>query len=313
MSPLPGTKHYKKISIPVKGYNRYDKKAKRWIKVRSHTRKQKVRDYYYFNRVVKKQISRSEWAHLSEKYPNIIGLSDEGIDAFIKATSYNKKEEEVIKEYINHIKCYNQDDIRAISKKTFDKFDKRMKKRYAEGKLPNENPYLNDTTIFITSPRGGFDVLSDFGYANSLKKKNFPYDLERYKYSTPATLKAESLPYGSSIQDVNDIVFIDDIYMSGEQCGKTFFELDKKLRELNIPKEQRPRIHYMSIAGNKHTSQGKAKWDTFTVGEKFNFRREGKQFEGVSAVVFPFSIPDGSRHHIARRLYSHQKRFEHRK
>lgn len=37
----------------------------------------------------------------------------------------------------------------------------------------------------------------------------------------------------------------------------------------------------------------KNKWNSFTIGEEYNFRREGKHFEEVSAVVFPFSIPDG--------------------
>jgi len=298
------------MPIKVKGYSRYDPRAKRWIKVRSYTRNQKVRDYYYFDRVVKKQVSESDWSHFSNNYPNITGLTDEEIEDFIKNSDGDK---EVVKEYIKHIKCYNQEDIREISKKAYKTFDKTMRKKYQEGEFTEGNPYHEDTTIFITSPRGGFDILSDFGYANKLNKKNFPYDLERYEFSTPSTLKSESLPYGTSIHDVNDIVFIDDIYMSGEQCGKAYSELEDKIRELNIPKEQRPRIHYMSIAGNKHISQGKQRWDTFTVGEKFNFRREGKHFEGVSAVVFPFSIPDGTRHYIARRLYQNKKRFAHRK
>jgi len=55
----------------------------------------------------------------------------------------------------------------------------------------------------------------------------------------------------------------------------------------------------MAMVGNKHASQGKAKWDTFTVREEYNFKRDGKNFEGVSAVVFPFSIPDGHRHNTA--------------
>ena len=298
------------MPIQVKAYSRYDPRAKRWIQVRSYTRNQKVRDYAYFNRVIQKQRKEDDWSHFSNNYPNVIGLTDEEIETFIKTTL----DEEVTREYIKCIKCYNQEDIREISKKAYKKFDKRMEKRDKEGEFTEGNPYHKDTTIFITSPRGGFDILSDFGYANKLNKKNFPYDLERQEYSgTISTLRSESLPYGTSISDVNDIVFIDDIYMSGEQCGRAYSELDKKLRELNISKEQRPRIHYMSIAGNKHASQGNANWDTFTVGEKFNFRRDGKYFEGASAVVFPFSIPDGSRHSTARKIYRSKKRFEHRK
>lgn len=311
------SKYYKNITTTVKAHNQTywisdGKGGKRPVTRRKkpYPRNVKVRDHTYYNRVIKTQISKDDWSHLSEMYSNIIGLSDEEIENFIKNTSENK---EKIREYIKHIRCYNQDDIREISKKMYKDFEAIMNKKAQEGKLTKENPYNEDTTIFITSPRGGFDILSDFGYANELNKRQFPYDLERYESGYSQTLRSESLPYGSGINDVNDIVFIDDIYMSGEQCGKAYYELDKKLRELNISNDQKPRIHYMSIAGNEHASQGKAGWDTFIVGEKFNFRRKGNQFEGISAVVFPFSIPDGEKHHTARRLYREKKRFEHRK
>ncbi len=258
--------------------------------------------------MLENQRKEDDWSHLSGDYPNILGLTDEEIDAFIKNYQGDKAE---ARQYIKHIKTYNQEDIRDVSKKAFKKFDTRMTKKYLSGEFSDKNPYHKDTTIFITSPRGGFNILSDFGYANRLDKKNFPYDLE--KYPSEETLKAESLPYGYSISDVNDIVFIDDIYMSGEQNYRAYGELEKKIKELDIPQEQKPRLHYMAMAGNKHTTQGKAKWDSFTVGEEYNFRRSGKNFEGVSAVVFPFSIPDGNRHRIARRLYRNKKRFAHRK
>ncbi len=188
-----------------------------------------------------------------------------------------------------------------------------MKEKYQyPSQTEGKDPYKSSSTIFITSPRGGFNILGDFGYANRLDKKNFPYDLERYEFNSVATLKAESLPYGYNIDDVNDIVFVDDIYMSGEQSYRAYGELEQKIKELNIPKEQQPRLHYMAMVGNKNTTQGKFKWDSFTIGEEYNFRRDGKNFEGVSAVVFPFSIPDGNRHRIARRLYRNKKRFAHR-
>ncbi len=101
--------------------------------------------------------------------------------------------------------------------------------------------------------------------------------------------------------------------MSGEQCEKAYYELKDKVQELNIPEEQKPRLHYITIAGNKHEDRGRNNWDTFTVGDEFSFRRDGKKFNEVSAVVFPFSIPDGTRHDIARKIYRSKKRFEHRK
>ncbi|MHA2339307.1 MAG: phosphoribosyltransferase-like protein [Candidatus Hodarchaeales archaeon] len=280
--------------------------VKKWID--PHPRKVKVRDYTYAIKMLENQHKKEDWSHLSGKYPNTLGLTDEEIEKFIKSNTYEKNE--VSKAYIKHMKCFDKDDIRNISKKAYKKFENNMKKMEANNFLKN-NPYSKDSTIFITSPRGGFDILSDFGYANKLSKKNFPYDLEKLSYE--GTLRAESLPYGYSISDVNDIVFIDDIYMSGEQCHKAYNHLENKINQLGIAKEERPRLHYMAMVGNKHQSHGKYQgWNTFTVGEKYNFRRDGKNFEGVSAVVFPFSIPDGHRHSLARRIYKNKTRFAHR-
>ena len=307
-------KRYKRTTTTVRGHNRIywerDGKGgyhpvKKWIN--SHPRKVKVRDYTYAIRMLEYQRKEDDWSHLSGEYSNILGLTDEEIEVFIKNYQGDKAE---VRQYIKHIKVYNQEDIRNVSKKAFKKFDSHMRERYLSGEFSDNNPYDKDTTIFITSPRGGFNILSDFGYANRLNKKNFPYDLEKYPFE--GTLKAESLPYGYSISDVNDIVFIDDIYMSGEQCYRAYDELEKKINELNISQEQKPRLHYMAMVSNKHAIQGKVKWDSHTSGEEYNFRSNGKNFEGVSAVVFPFSIPDGHRHKIARKLYRNKKRFAHR-
>ncbi|KKN18240.1 hypothetical protein LCGC14_0957830 [marine sediment metagenome] len=301
-----------KVGYP-NGFKRFNHKTgKKDIHVKPYTRDQKVK-VATSDLIIKRQKAENDWAHLSYKYPNLLGLTDKEIDKFIKESKgkHWSEDDKVVKEYLKHIKALDKDDIRELSKKAYKKFNANMTDRYMTGEFSDKNPYSKDSTIFITSPRGGFNILGDFGYANKLNKKNFPYDLERLDYYN--TVKAESLPYGYSIDDVNDIVFIDDIYMSGEQCHRAYSELDKKINELNVPKEQRPRLHYMSMVGDKYKSQGKSKgWDSFTVGEEYNFRRDVTKFEGVSAVVFPFSIPDGSHHRIARHLYKGKKRFSHR-
>ncbi len=308
---------YQLISKKVKvgypnGFERFDPRLGKTVHVGPFVRNQKIK-VATSDLILKRQKAEGDWAHLSYKYPNLLGLTDKEIDKFIKESKgkHWSENEVITKAYIKHIKALDKDDIRKLSKKAYKKFDGNMTDKYQTGEFSDKNPYNKDSTIFITSPRGGFNILGDFGYANKLNKKNFPYDLERFDYKN--TVKAESLPYGYSIDDVNDIVFIDDIYMSGEQNYRAYGELESKIKELDIPQDQKPRLHYMAMAGNKHTTQGKAKWDTFTVGEEYNFRRDGKNFEGVSAVVFPFSIPDGNRHRIARRLYRNKKRFAHRK
>ena len=311
MSKYQLVKKKVKVGFP-NGFKRYDPRAKRMVHVKPYTRNQKIKVATYAL-IIKRQKAESDWSHQSYEYPNLLGLSDKEVEKFIEESGgkHWSEDDKVTKEYIKHIKCLDKDDIRKLSKKAYKKFDTRMRDKHYTGEFSDNNPYNKDSTIFITSPRGGFNILGDFGYANKLDKKNFPYDLEKSGHQYP-TLKAESLPYGYSISDVNDIVFIDDIYMSGEQCYRVYGELEKKINELNIPQEQKPRLHYMAMVGDKHTSQGKSKWNTFTIGEEYNFRRDGKNFKGVSAVVFPFSIPDGHRHQIARKLYRNKKRFAHR-
>ena len=86
--------------------------------------------------------------------------------------------------------------------------------------------------------------------------------------------------------------------------------------KLGIKPEEFPRLHYMTIVRNKdqnfYTFGGK--WDSITVGEDRSFKEKGtNDFEDLSAVVFPYSIPDGDRHRVARQLYKTEQRFAHRK
>ncbi|MFW9968760.1 MAG: hypothetical protein ACFFDF_01080 [Candidatus Odinarchaeota archaeon] len=300
-----------KVGHPDGFYRFNQRTGKKDIYVGPFTRKQKVRDYTYSNKLLEHQKAEKDWGHLSMEYPNLLGLTDEEVVEFIKNSNEDK---EVVKEYIKHIKCYDKDDIRHYSKKAFKKFEKKMEEKYTYNVPEGKDPYTKDKTIFVTSPRGGFNILGDFGYANKLNKSNLPYDLDRYQFSSETTMKSVSLPYGASIIDVNDIVFVDDIYMSGEQCGKAYNHLSKAINDMKLPKNQKPRLHYLSITGSKHdySKYQIDQWDSFSVGDELDFRRDGKHFEQVSAVVYPFSIPDGSRHYTARRLYSKKKRFSHR-
>lgn len=327
MYKMPEKYNLKSATIKVgypNGFNRYDPRIRRQVHVKPYERKQMVRDFTYLSKIIEHQRLEDDWSHLSNNYPNLRGLTDEKIESFIKTFPYSEDDRKHVKSYIKKIKCYDQNEIRDISRKMFLEFDSKMKAK-ASG-LFDENPYDNASTIFITSPIGGFDILGDFGYANAsnLSKKNFPYDLEGAKStyfpeSKDITLNAESLPYGYKILDVNDVIYVDDIYMSGEQCEKAREILRDKIKGLKISEKQMPRLHYMAIVGNKSEHRGRKGWDTFIVGEEHSFtpttgkKGDWKTYEDVSAVVFPFSIPDGARHHIAQKLYKDKKRFEHRK
>lgn len=280
-------------------------------------------------RLLAVQRKEGDWSHQSVKYPNIVGLSDSQIEDFINNPSLSEPEKGDLRKYVKYIRAYTPADIKEISKELFSDFDSEMNewnKKHPEAGNDG-NDYRPERTIFVTSPKGGFEVLSQFAYANfkDIKKRNIPYDLMSDTVGGKKVMSSESLPYGKNqgdnIRDVNDIVFIDDIYMSGEQSRKAVVELEKRFDTLEVAEGQKPRTHYIAIAGNSKwkTSVEKDNWlkrgGTFRVGRDFDFHYSDESIlprRRASAIVFPFSIPDGSRHTDARLLYKKYNKFPHR-
>lgn len=288
------------------------------------------------------QVLHQDWSHMSDNYPNIIGLTDLEIETFLDTFDYNKygTSRSELEQYLNKIRCYNDNDITKISQNMHDEWENRMNEYIAKNlsQIDDSNRYEKKKTIFITSPRGGNQVLTIFSYANygDVHKKNIPYDWTKGKNYTDEgykqTLKTIAMPYSHDyIRDVNDIVYLDDIFMSGEQFGKALSNIKGRLEELNIDKQQLPRIHYMSIVGNiprlKHKKEeidslkqyapksvNELNWFTYTVGDKRKFDHSySDPVPYTSACVFPFSIPDGQHHKYARKLYDKFHKFPHRK
>lgn len=320
--------NYKRVLKMRSGYSYIHPKTGRRIRVKPHKQHYYVKRYkpVHLKKTFNMQQKELDWSHLSTDYPNIMGLTDEEIENFIDETTLD---EEYVKEYLNHIKCYNRDDLKELSKKAYADFDIKVSDIAKASGI--NNSYGKGSTIYVTSPRGGFEILSDFAYANQLEKANVPYDLEKDEWNERDVLRAESLPYGYAISDVNDIVFVDDIYMSGEQCEKAIGVLKRQIENYEIDPEEIPRFHYIALVGNKdnkYLDHHKSEWDTFTIADEHSFERISEEqtkkyenipkeewFKGVSAVVFPFSVPDGNRHFIARDLYRRapkRDRFKHR-
>lgn len=210
----------------------------------------------------------------------------------------------------------NDSDIRKLSVKAFQKFDIEMEKQDNSGSFSSENHYFPNKTIFLTSPRGGYNVLSEFSYANGLGKRNLPFDLYKEKEYNQTILNSNSLPYSYTIQDVNDIVIVDDIYMSGEQANEAIQTINSTIDNLKISVNQKPRIHYISLIGQKNKDFAKGKYHTFTVGKEYSFEKEynpatqKNEYIDISAIIFPFSISDDHFHSEARSLY-YNKWFKH--
>lgn len=349
------TEKYIYQTITVEGYHREKPKFKY---VHSYSRKQRFINPEYialqhsnkynlpfesidtrYKDLLANQVLHHDWSHMSQKYPNIIGLTDIEIDGFLQNsknwTEYpllETKNTKDMEQYLAHIQCYNQDNIMQISQNMFNNWESRMKQWNSNNLhlISNTNEFDNNSTIYITSPKGGLEILSNFAYANKahIKKRNIPYDWDTKNYNK--VLETSSLPYSYDIiTDVNDIVYIDDIFMSGEQFSSAKIAIANKLQEMGISNKEMPRIHYMAIAGNmdriEHTSiyytqeninkydpsvNGK-EWHTITIGDKLSFDHK-THYPKVSACVFPYSIPDGDHHKIARILYNKYHKFTHR-
>jgi len=275
-----------------------------------------------FEKLKELQVKENDWSHLSLKYPNIIGMTDEQINNYINKQHENYGyPKENIKEYISNIKCYNKDDIMDVSVK--------MQTDFAE-LMDVKSNFVSSETVYVTSPRGGHEILSNYAYANRLGKRQIPYDfetnVEEYKH-----LRTKSLPYGKQIYDVNDIVFVDDVCISGEQQEKAYNELKYMIKRLDISEEEIPRLHYMAIVGNENVLDKQEKdgvykmkpgsgyqvpWDSMVIGDihKFTTYSDEKgwvKYNDISAVVLPYSIPDGDRHADARRLYGSVGQYRH--
>lgn len=327
-------------------------------------------------RVIEKiQTEEKDWAHLSIEYPNLIGLTDEQVENFIKEDcdelyketqwypyvvmdfynhpliecilpvninkeNYNDFSDYIQKKYpnpqelkkllhrkklenyISKIKCYNKEDLEQISITAFNDLSNQIKNI----KSPDPAPSLDYHTIYLTSPRGGLETLGTFAYANQLRKETIPFDLDKkLNYSSHEDMfYATSLPYGS-IVEVRDIVYLDDICLSGEQQTKAYDTIQKNIESLKLDPKIKPRLHYVALVGSNKVikdkegrrvvipeQETKREWNTVTIGELHDFEKDKKGiFNDVSAIVLPFSIPDGEPHFIARNLYKSIDKYRH--
>lgn len=328
------------VKKQIKAYN-YRRKDGRLIRVSTHQRTYHMSQYKLNQMrnktIIEQQIKERDWAHLSANYPNLIGFTDEEVEKFIEhyiSTQYfseseekgfNKRRKKDLEEYISKIQCYNKEDFRELSIKMFNEFNTRNNSQY-------NYDYNQNNTVYVTSPRGGFEVLSTFSYANRLDKKNLPVDFHNRVDEEPPFTKmymaSSSMPYGSRISDIDDIVYIDDICMSGEQQNKAYEKLDHLIKSLKVSPEERPRLHYMSFVGAKDVtyidknSRRRVRplqpWDFVILGEERDFSyteiydktgRRSKKYNDISATMFPYGVPDGERHEIASRLYKYCRKL----
>jgi hypothetical protein len=198
-------------------------------------------------------------------------------------------------------------------------------------------PASSEETIYVTSPRGGHEILSIYSYANKLKKENIPSDilrkgevniLQNPSYQTFEHLSSgHKLKYdvdigmtylGNTSGDIKRVVVIDDVVGSGQQMWQYYSTLRKK-----FPNAQ---IYYNTLAYRKFEYQSmgrdydikqtlketKSRMNTLFsdrgyseiiyADETIGTQGLAKGEKGYIGVVFPWAVPDGSSDKISRLL-----------
>jgi len=110
------------------------------------------------------EAAQDEWIMLDPRFPNLKGVIPERIDELIQIfAEESQKLREYCIDYLQHVMIYDRDDIFKMCINLGEQIEKKY-----PGKL--HDPH----SIFVTTPRGGHEVLSIFAYANDFKKEQIP-------------------------------------------------------------------------------------------------------------------------------------------
>ena len=115
--------------------------------------------------------AQDEWIMLDPRFPNLKGIIPKRIDEFL-ANADSEEMKKYFEDYLQHVMVYDRDDIVSMC---YD-LGKQIEKKYP-GKLHSSH------SIFVTTPRGGHEVLSIFAYTNDLKKEQIPSHIRYLKES----------------------------------------------------------------------------------------------------------------------------------
>lgn len=299
-----------------------------------------------------------------EKFKDCFGCS---IDNYLqRAETWDKKwypekgyhltlpSREFTKEYLKNVVVYNRDEEYEAMKRMGDELagqiwrdmtlPERAKARFGfadmsitdlgweqldeEQKHELKKRILNNTnTIYITTPRGGHEMLSIFAYANDIKKRNIPSDIVKrppLDQHPEGQINLSAETYGENwlgdwTDEIQRIVFVDDIIASGEQIKKLGQKMDKDFPDAKIysahlchRREPRQLYDWEIDRYNKHAVdiyENRSVYDVETTGiatAGIDFEEDGKIFEPVTC-MFPHACPDGKSDWILQLLYGNER------
>ena len=106
--------------------------------------------------------AQDEWIMLDPRFPNLKGITPKRIDEFL-ANTETQGMKKYFEDYLQHVMVYDRDDIVSMC---YD-LGQQIEEKYPDAL---HSPH----SIFVTTPRGGYEVLSIFAYTNDLKKLQIP-------------------------------------------------------------------------------------------------------------------------------------------
>ena len=240
-------------------------------------------------------------------------VSVERIMEFIETIKF-ENDIQFTKDYLHHVKVYDRDEIYAA----FKRIGKQIKDNYSK----YSNILRDSSTIYVTTPRGGHEMLSIFAYANGIKKEQIPSDItwqidikpelqEEYGLSaiTDEWIREKEISFemndtenvhmfgkdwmGNKSKEIKTIFIVDDIIASGKQIDRTTGELrdmfpNAEINSITLCKRETEEYMLESIAKRYYN-------DIETIGiEKFKeLRSQDKLDHEYITCLFPHACPDG--------------------
>lgn len=224
----------------------------------------KVKDFTYHRKIGAINEKEDIYTELNPYFPTLKGVDREALEKFmmnkygpaIKSKYKNPEAMDQVLEYIDHIVMLDRQDQYTLCEQLGKKLDNQIRKN-SGGKANMQSL----STYFITSPRGGHEVLGIFSYANDLSKHQIPSDWDKNfeKGEQWLSYQMGRMPKG---EKVKDIVIVDDVTASFQQTEDMIKILKKRMpdtriyvvtlagRKLKTMKEEYPSIYNSTIKPN---------------------------------------------------------------
>lgn len=175
------------------------------------------------------EAAQDEWIMLDPRFPNLKGVTPDKIDhLLVDAKRLDMKN--YFEDYLQHVMVYDRDDIFKMCIN----LGEQIEEKYPDAL---HSPH----SIFITTPRGGHEVLSIFAYANDLKKEQIPSHIKGIdKDEIRIALETKEREEKDNSESVNEIEDEDE----NEEYVELYYPFEEEEELAYYPSNQDIIDHY---------------------------------------------------------------------